>query len=57
MSRFVGKAVPARCKKRWFRVNVDTVKLLQIVFQNISLLVSKASNLDENDFVCRFLVS
>ena len=38
---YVGKAVPAGARKGGFGVNVDTVKLLQIVFQNISLLFQK----------------
>lgn len=53
---YVGKAVPAGARKGGFGVNVDHGQALANRLSEHFTSVSKASNLDENDFVCRFLV-
>lgn len=51
---YVGKAVPAGARKGGFGVNVDHGQALANRLSEHFTSVSKASNLDENDFVCRF---
>lgn len=53
---YVGKAVPAGARKGGLGMNVDHGLALYSRLSEHYASVSKAHNLDEHDFMCRFLV-
>lgn len=53
---YVGKAVPAGARKGGFSVNVDHGQALTKRLTEHYVSLQKAVNLNEDDFVCRFLV-
>ncbi len=53
---YVGKAVPAGARKGGQGVNVEHGQALAKRLSEHFISIHKAVNLDENDFVCRFLV-
>lgn len=53
---YVGKAVPAGARKGGLGMNVDHGLALYSRLSEHFTSVSKATNLNENDFVCRYLV-
>lgn len=53
---YIGKAVPAGARKGGLGMNVDHGLALYNRLSEHYASISKAINLDENDFVCRYLV-